>query len=243
MLSQNEIKYLNALKVKKYRYKYQEFIVEGPKIISDLLDSGFIPVLLLLQDNFNDVRLSSLSVTKFVPESELKKISCLQTPYFAFAVFKMPGRNPFLAHDEWTLALDEIQDPGNLGTIIRTADWLGIQKIVLGKGCVDAYAPKVVQSTMGSIARVDISEVDLVEIFSKSSMPVYGGVFNGKDVKEVDFQRKGFILIGNEGHGISANIQPFITHPVTIPRIGKAESLNAAISMAIICSKAILGIP
>lgn len=243
MLSQNEIKHLTALKVKKYRYKYQQFIAEGPKIITDLLDSGFTPVLLLLQDGYSDIKLSSLSVAKFVPETDLKKITCLQTPYAAYAVFNIPERKTFSSGDEWILALDEIQDPGNLGTIIRTADWFGIKKVLVSKGCVDAFSPKVVQSTMGSIARVEVCEADLGEVFSKTDLPIYGGVLNGDNIQDVDFQRKGYLLIGNEGHGISPNIQPYISQSVTIPRMGDAESLNAAISMAIICSKAILGFP
>lgn len=242
MLSQNEIKYINALKIKKYRYKYGEFIAEGPKLIKDLIQEGLQVKQIFTDDTFIDDFFHTNSYTKKVPEGDLKKVTSLKNPYHALAIFKFPVVNPFTINgSEWILALDEIQDPGNLGTIIRTADWFGINKILLSHGCVDPFSPKVVQASMGSIGRIRLEVADLLSIFQTNlNIPIYGGVLDGKSIEAEKFAKKGIILIGNEGNGIAESLLPHITHPVTITKIGKAESLNAAISMAIICAKAIL---
>jgi TrmH family RNA methyltransferase len=242
MLSQNEIKYINALKIKKYRLKYCEFIAEGPKLIKDLIQQGLQVKQIYINNTLNDNFFSSYKDTKIVPDGDLNKITSLKSAYQAIAIFKIPVfGNLQNLNQEWILALDEIQDPGNMGTIIRTADWFGIKRILLSKGCVDPFSPKVVQASMGSIGRVQLVETDLLTEFQKiNDLPIYGGVLNGKAIEKESFSRKGIILIGNEGNGISEALIPYISNPVTITKIGKAESLNAAISMAIICSKACL---
>lgn len=242
MLSQNEIKYINALKIKKNRFKYGEFIAEGPKLIKDLIQSGLTATQIYTDNTLFKEFTFPLSITKSVSTADLQKITSLKTAYQAIAIFKFTNEEakPIL-DNEWVLALDEIQDPGNMGTIIRTADWFGIQKIILSKGCVDPFSPKVVQASMGSIGRVKMEEMDLVACFKQhNKMPVYGGVLDGNPLEKENFNKKGFILIGNEGNGISASILPFVNKPITITRIGAAESLNAAISAAIICAKACL---
>lgn len=234
MLSQPEIKHINALKIKKYRHKYSEFIAEGDKIIKELIDEGLEVVnIYALQNNFrlNDHRV------KIVNEPALKKITALTQPHQSLAVFKIPSQTMAIQKDEWLLLLDDIQDPGNMGTIIRTCDWFGIRKIICSKGCVDAYNPKVVQASMASVGRVQIIEDDLEKIINDYQLPVYGAVLDGKNYHEQDFSTKGAILIGNEGHGIQQGLLSKITFPITIPKKGMAESLNAAIATALILDK------
>ncbi|MBK9328049.1 MAG: RNA methyltransferase [Sphingobacteriales bacterium] len=234
MLSQPEIKHINALKIKKYRHKYSEFIAEGDKIIKELIDEGLEVVnIYTLQNNFslNDRRI------KIVNEPDLKKITALTQPHQSLAVFKIPTHKMTVQKNEWVLLLDDIQDPGNMGTIIRTCDWFGIHKIICSNGCVDAFNPKVVQASMASVGRVQIIENDLEKIIAEHKLPVYGAVLDGKNYHSQDFSQKGAILIGNEGHGIREDLLSKITFPITIPKNGKAESLNAAIATALILDK------
>ena len=233
MLSQHEIKYINALKIKKYRTKYSEFIAEGDKIIKELIDKGIevVNIYTINNETFNDKK------AKVVSEEALNKVTALQHHYNSLAVFKIPDNKFDVKKDEWIVLLDDIQDPGNMGTIIRTCDWFGIQKIICSDGCVDAYNPKVVQASMASVGSIQIMEADLDKIITENKLPVYGAVLNGKNYHEQDFSKKGFILIGNEGHGINKHLQQKITYPITIPKKGKAESLNAAIATALILDK------
>ena len=232
MLSQLDIKRINALKIKKYRTKYSEFIAEGDKIIKELIDEGLEVVhIFAVNDVFKHER------SKIITEKELNKITALQHHHNSLAVFKLPAKEMQIRNDEWILLLDDIQDPGNMGTIIRTCDWFGIKKIVCSDGCVDAYNPKVVQASMASVGRIQIIEADLEKKNYEKKLPVYGAVLNGKNYHEQSFAEKGFILIGNEGHGINETLQQKITFPITIPKKGKAESLNAAIATALILDK------
>lgn len=232
MLSQNEIKYINALKIKKYRKKYSEFIAEGDKIIKELIEEGMQVVHIY---SVNKVFMHDKE--RLVTAAELNKITSLQQHHNSLAVFKIPDNDFKINRMEWVLLLDDIQDPGNMGTIIRTCDWFGIQKIICSDGCVDAWNPKVVQASMASIGRVRILEADLEKLITENRLPVYGAVLNGKNYTTQSFEEKGFILIGNEGHGIHQDLQSKITFPVTIPKKGKAESLNAAIATALILDK------
>ncbi|MFN8259972.1 MAG: RNA methyltransferase [Chitinophagales bacterium] len=233
MLSQPEIKHINSLKIKKYRTKYSQFIAEGDKIIKELIDKGIevVNIYTIHNDTFNG------NPVKIVSGDALNKISALQHHYNSLAVFKIPDSQFEVSDDEWVVLLDDIQDPGNMGTIIRTCDWFGIQKIICSDGCVDAYNPKVVQASMASIGSIQILEADLATTIATNTLPVYGAVLNGKNYHEQDFTKKGFILIGNEGHGINKKLQEKITYPITIPKKGKAESLNAAIATALILDK------
>lgn len=233
MISQLEIKRINALKIKKYRVKNAEFIAEGDKIIKELIDEGLEVVQIYTVNNTNFNHDNS----KIVSDIELNKLTALKNHHQSLAIFRIPQNNFIVNNNEWILMLDDIQDPGNMGTIIRNCDWFGINKIICSDGCVDAYNPKVVQASMASIGRVQIIESNLNDIILQHKYPVYGAVLQGNNYHQQDFTQKGFILIGNEGHGISETLQQKITFPITIPRKGKAESLNAAIATALILDK------
>ncbi|HQV78193.1 MAG TPA: RNA methyltransferase [Chitinophagales bacterium] len=232
MLSQNDIKYINSLKIKKYRKKYAQFIAEGDKIIKELIVEGLEVVHIYTINNV----FSNANVT-LVSEIQLNKITALQQHHHSLAIFKIPNTEFQIKHDEWILLLDDIQDPGNMGTIIRTCDWFGVKKIICSDGCVDPWNTKVIQASMASIGRVQVVEADIELIISQFPFPVYGAVLNGTNYRLQTFNHKGFILIGNEGHGIRKELLQKISYPITIPRIGSAESLNAAIATALILDK------
>ncbi len=233
MISEQEIKHINALKVKKYRNKYAEFVAEGDKIIIELLAAG-----LDCTHIYTNVENKALPAsTKVIKDKQLAKISSLKNHHGSLAVFKIPNQTIDVKKDEWILLLDDIQDPGNMGTIIRSCDWFGVQKIICSDGCVDAYNPKVIQASMASIARVQIMEANLEEMIDQYKLPIYGAVLDGKNYHQQKFDKKGFMLIGNEGHGIRKSLLDKITYPITIPKKGKAESLNAAIATALILDK------
>jgi TrmH family RNA methyltransferase len=243
MLSAAKIKYIHSLKVKKYRQKYSEFIAEGQKVIKELSEEGLLLKELYIQDTaIGNWEVHLFKQAMLLSEGELKKISNLAHPTEALAVFAIPAYDiQQIPKNEWMLLLDNIQDPGNMGTIIRTADWFGIPTIICSEGCADAYNPKVVQASMASVGRVKIIETDIIKFLQgHKNIPVYGAVLNGKNYLEQDFSKKGIILIGNEGHGIHPEVSKFIQFPVTIPKKGKAESLNAAVANALICAKACL---
>src|SRR5690606_21014107 len=184
-------------------------------------------------------------------EEELRKISSLNTPQGALAVLSLPNAmvpesDPAYLKElasrlarQYTLVLDEVQDPGNLGTIIRIADWFGFNQVLCSKGSVDAYNPKTVQASMGSLSRVRVEYVDLPLFLDKYwKLPVYGALLDGISLYETDFSKQGgLVILGNEGSGISPAVAPFIQFPVTIPRVGQAESLNVAISASLFCSE------
>jgi len=237
-LSKNVIRHLNSLKIKKYRYTHREFIVEGPKVVEEFLHAGW-EAISVFTVNRDLLPLLEFEKIVLVSDGELKKISALQTPNSILAVFRMPETLPEeVTFNQWTIALEGIRDPGNLGTIIRVADWFGIGLVVCSPDCADPFNPKTVQASMGSLARVKLLETDLPSFFRlQATVPVFGALLNGTSYKEVDYPSAGILLIGNESAGISDTLLPFITKPITIPRYGQAESLNAAIATAIICSE------
>ncbi|SHG18345.1 SpoU rRNA Methylase family protein [Pedobacter caeni] len=163
----------------------------------------------------------------------------MQTPQGILALVRIP-ENPVLdvkqLRDAFSLVLDDVQDPGNLGTIIRTADWFGFKQIICSNHTVEVYNPKTVQATMGSLSRVNIFYQDLAPLLSAKTVPVFGAVFNGKSMYDMDWGKEGLVVLGNEGQGISPEILELISDPVTIPRIGGAESLNVAVCAAILCA-------
>lgn len=175
-----------------------------------------------------------------VTETELKKISTLTTPQDALALIQIPERTNISAESfngKFVLVLDGVQDPGNLGTIIRTADWFGISDLICSTDTVEAYNPKVVQASMGSLSRMNVYYEDLNRFLSSAKATVYAALLNGKSLYETKFDNEGFIVLGNEGNGISADVKKLNHIAITIPGFGKAESLNVAISAAIICSE------
>lgn len=236
MLSKNTIKYLTNLQRKKFRATSKEFVVEGEKMVLEALQGQknavikvFGTAMFLEENNLKDVD------TEEIIEKELKQISTLTTPNKALAL--MRKHTAPIAETNFYLALDNIQDPGNLGSIIRLADWYGIQDIICSEDCVDCYNPKVVQATMGSIFRVNLHYVDLYSFLKTSKLPVYGALLNGKNVYQQQLTPNGILLMGNEGNGIREEFLPLITKPLTIPRFGGAESLNVGFATAILLSE------
>ncbi|WP_343696562.1 RNA methyltransferase [Flavobacterium sp.] len=237
MVSKNQIKLISGLHQKKQRFANQLFFAEGVKVIHELLQSNFeLEHLYTTQDDFKEVQSTKRTL---INEQELKKISALTTPNSCLAVFKMPTENQII-NSGLILALDDIRDPGNLGTIMRLCDWFGIKQIVCSKETVDIYNPKVVQATMGSITRVNVSYVDLKTFLSQTELPVFGTFMDGENIYQLNLPQNGIIIMGNEANGISAEIEKIVTSRITIPRFGelqKTESLNVATATAIILSE------
>lgn len=240
MFSKSEIKSLNALKIKKYRQSEGLFVAEGPKILHDFLISGHLPEKVYHNGQYSDAfsRLPEM-VLQLVTDDELKKVSSLMQPQGCLAVFRIPDNKP-IPDAGWIMALDNIQDPGNMGTLIRIADWFGISDIVCSEDTVDCYNPKVVQASMGSLARIQIHYQELTTWLAECERPVFGGMLNGEDIRKVSFPENGILLIGNEGNGIRSELLPHIQHGVTIPRLGQAESLNAGVAAGIMAAFALL---
>jgi TrmH family RNA methyltransferase len=242
MISKSQISFIKSLHQKKIRKEHGLFIVEGLKSIQEFINSEYVVDSVYCTENLMP-KLDNLS-RKIKPvgitESELSRISALSTPQAILAIVQIPQQtdlNIKKLDGSFILALDGVQDPGNLGTIIRTADWFGLNTILCSKDTAEVYNPKVVQASMGSLSRVNIIYTDLGDVFSKINIPVYGAVLNGKSIYETDFGQEGIILLGNEGNGISEDLIEKINYPITIPRYGKAESLNVAISASIFCSE------
>ncbi len=248
MLSQNQIKNIRSLQQKKFRNELQQFIAEGPKLVDELIESKFLFDCIYAKEAWLSLHRETLENKKItfaeITQKELERISGLTTPNLVVAVINMPN-DPLSENifgKELILVLDNIKDPGNLGAIIRTADWFGINNIICSETSVDAYNPKVIQATMGSVARVNIYYSNLTELLEKhsSKAPIYGAFMDGKKISEVSLEKNGIVVIGNESNGISPDIQPFISQKVAVPMYvnqpkKNPESLNASIAAAIIC--------
>lgn len=233
MLSKNQIKNITRLKQKKYRQQEGLFIAEGGKVIKEFLNSTFKLVDLFTTETFN------VENECIVSEADLKKISCLTTPNTALAIFKIPETDTIIT-EGLILALDDIRDPGNLGTIIRLCDWFGIKQLVCSLKTVDCYNPKVVQATMGSLTRVNIVYTDLSIYLKEVDVPVFGAFMDGKNVYQTELPKDGILVLGNEANGISSIIEASITDKISIPRFGDlqaTESLNVATAGAILLSE------
>ena len=237
MISKNEVKYIQSLCHKKQRQQDGLFIAEGPKIIEELLNSNYtIHKLFAVKEWIANNPLQSIDTAE-VSGMELEKISSLQTPNQVLALVKAKIATEPVLKGKLSLVLDGIQDPGNLGTIIRIADWFGVNEIICSADTAELYNPKVVQSTMGSFIRVNVWYGDLKTFLnSNKKLPVYGTMLQGKSIYAIDKPKEGLLIIGNEGRGIREEIIPFIKYPVTIPRIGGAESLNAGVAAGIVVS-------
>jgi len=244
MLSKSIEKYANSLKQKKHRLEYKRFIAEGEKAFKELISSDiFIEKIIALPEwiDAHDTELRKFrNVLIPINEREMKRISSLVKPSAVFLIAQIPEWIPDEKniYSNLNLVIDNVQDPGNMGTIVRIADWFGIPNIFCSEDSADPYHPKVIQSTMGSIARIKIFETNLTELFhSFSSITVYGTMKDGDNIYKAKLKDHGFILIGNEARGISDSLLPFIHKRISIPRFGKAESLNAAVATAIVCSE------
>lgn len=247
MISKNQIKYIHQLELKKFRKQEGLFIAEGHKVVGDLLRAGFKPrQIFAVQDWITD-NSSQLSVLDSqlseVNLEELTRLSLLQHPQQVLALFPIPYEQTIPSpKNALSILLDNVQDPGNLGTIIRIADWFGIDTIYCSLGTVDAWNPKVVQATMGSIARVHIKYVDPQLLFDSlpDKFPVYGTFLDGDNIYTQQLSQQGIIVMGNEGNGISDAVRSRVTHKLLIPDFHKgdtADSLNVAIATAITCSE------
>lgn len=237
MISKSQLKYVRQLELKKYRRREGVFVAEGPKVVGDLLQAGFRVTQLFATTDWMAAHPDKTA--QAMSEEELCKLSFLQHPQQVLGVFKMPAArtNILSAPGPW-LALDGVQDPGNLGTIIRIADWFGIDSIFCSEDTADAWNPKVVQATMGSIARVNIVYTDLAELIKKSGKVVYGTLLDGTNIYEEELSADGIFVMGNEGNGISLPIRQLVTHRLLIPRYHEGpESLNVAIATAITCAE------
>jgi RNA methyltransferase, TrmH family len=241
MLSKTQNKYIRSLTQQKYRKEHNVFVAEGDKIATEwLMSDHSIQMIVAVQEwldaNKAFVKLHKEAEVCVVSEAELDAISALHTPNRVLLVVNMPSATYAPAPDSWCIVLDGIQDPGNMGTIIRTADWFGIPYIVCSPDCVDVYNSKVVQSAMGSHLRVQICEQQLVPFLQTTTLPVIAASLYGENIYEVSGIEKGIIVIGSEGKGISADVLKLATHQVTIPKLGGAESLNAAVATGIFCA-------
>ena len=237
MLSKNQIKLITSLQQKKQRFVNQLFFAEGIKVIQELVESNFELVhLYTTQNDFEEVSQGKKTI---ISENELKKISALATQNSCLGVFRIQADKKII-ESGLILALDSIRDPGNLGTILRLCDWFGIDQIVCSKDAVDIYNPKVVQATMGSIARVNVNYIDLENFIGQTQLPVFGTFMQGNIIYKTDLPQEGIIVMGNEANGISPELEKLIKNRLTIPRFGslqKTESLNVATATAIVLSE------
>ena len=242
MLSKSQISFIKSLHQKKYRKESGIFIIEGIKSITEFINSNYQIDSIYYTSQFASLLpKNSANIKLFeVNNAELAKISTLQTPQGILALVNIPEEqklDPKSLKNCFSLVLDNLQDPGNFGTIIRTADWFGIRNIICSENTVEAYNPKTVQSTMGSLCRVNVIYTNLYSLLSQTDLPIFGALLAGHNIYNTSWGKEGLILLGNEGHGISEDLIEKITTPITIPRIGKAESLNVAVSAAIFCNE------
>lgn len=237
MVTKNQIKRINGLHQKKNRQAEQLFIAEGQKVIGELLDAGFeVEDLFVTEPLFPTVSQEKITV---ISASDLKKISALTVPNNCLAVFRIPKPKP-LKTSRLIVALDDVRDPGNLGTILRLCDWFGISDLICSAQTVDLYNPKVVQATMGSIARVNVTYGDLSALLTATPLPVFGTFMDGANIYQTELPKAGIIVMGNEANGICSALEKIIQNRLTIPRFGdlqQTESLNVATATAIVLSE------
>jgi TrmH family RNA methyltransferase len=246
MLSKNDIKNIKSLEHKKFRTEKGLFIAEGHKTVLELTGKFSCTLLAATQDWLDCHRNIPSERIESVTTDELKRASLLQSPQDVLAVFRIPKSEIKMsdtAQNNLVLALDDVQDPGNLGTIIRLADWFGIKDVFCSKGTADIYNPKAVQATMGALARVRVHYTDLKQSIKElpESVPVYGTFLDGEIIYDTKLSANGVIIMGNEGNGITPEIKQSVTHKLYIPNWPKgaptSESLNVAIATAIVCSE------
>ncbi|HXB10717.1 MAG TPA: RNA methyltransferase [Bacteroidia bacterium] len=250
MLSKAEIKLIRSLQLKKHRVEEGLFVAEGKKMVEELLKSPIeITQVYVCNDyqDMDDILLDLQDEKKYdlleVSREELEKISSLTTPQGILALCKIPAEGQVLPDfaKELVLVLDDIRDPGNMGTILRIADWFGIRHIYCSAESVDVYNPKVIQASMGSIVKLQVHYTDLITMLNEAGegIPVYGAVLNGKSIYEENLRPNGLLVIGNESTGISEDVFKFITKPISIPiyNTNGPESLNAGVATAILCAE------
>ncbi len=237
MINNSELKYIQSFAHKKHWAEESAFIVEGPKMVQELLRSDWtINKIYATADWISGQGVLPVPVVE-IDEIMLKRMSQMQSPHQVIAIAEKQSFLKALPYTQTlTVLLDGIQDPGNLGTIIRTADWFGIQQILVSEDTAGFYNPKVIQSTMGSCFRVRVESTNLEAVLASNPLKVYGAVLNGQSMYETKIQSSGFLIIGNESKGIGSSLSKYITDPIKIPKFGNAESLNAAVAAGIILS-------
>lgn len=239
MISKSTTKYIQSLQQKKFRDVHGSFIAEGPKLVAELLAENIFECEYLFYNREGAGQFAAKaagSACEEIKDHELEKISALSAPNMVLAVFRKKAvyENPDI-QNKITIVLDDIQDPGNLGTIIRTADWFGLENIICSRGTADAYNPKVVQSTMASLGRVNIIYTDIEEwLLKDKKIKKYAAVLGGKPLASFGKIKEGILIIGNESKGVSSAILKLADEKITIPKTGAAESLNAAVAAGII---------
>ena len=244
MIGKNTIKWVHSLEMKKNRKREHLFVAEGPKVVGDLL-AHYRPRAVFATAEWNGrASLPSYVTPETVSDDELRRLSFLQHPQQVIAVLEMDDDVSIsVSPERLSLVLDGVQDPGNLGTIIRIADWFGIDNIVCSPDTADAYNPKVVQATMGSLARVNVSYTPLLPFLTSlpADMPIYGTLLDGSDIYASELSSRGIIIMGNEGNGISSEVRALVSKPLLIPNFrqggDRAESLNVAVATAITCAE------
>ena len=237
MLSKSQIKFITSLQLKKYRKEHLSFVVEGVKTIKEFLNSSYKISSLYVTDA--SLFEANLPVT-VVSEQQMKKITSFRNPSPALAVFEMRQEHVEITSDDLIIGLDDVRDPGNLGTIIRLCDWFGIATIVCSENTVDCYNPKVIQASMGSLTRVSLVYTDLKNAISQNNLLSYGTFMDGDNIYQSTLQPKGIVIFGNEANGINANLEELIDKRISIPRFGKnqaTESLNVAMATSIVLSE------
>lgn len=247
MISNAQIKTIASYKLAKFRNQDEVFVVEGVKMVDELLRSNHTIEMICATKNWIEEHKKIASQINLniqeIKTQDLERISSLTTPNQVLAIVKRKESKPIELKSQLVIALDEIKDPGNLGTIVRIADWFGIENIICSENTVDIYNPKAIQATMGSLFRINITYNNLFQYLQTlpSSHPIYGTIIEGgKNIYQENLQQEGIIVIGSESHGISQEIKQLITHPLTIPSFSKEqgpESLNASIATSIICSE------
>lgn len=238
MLSKRQIKYFKSLQLKKYRLQEGLFLVEGAKGVREVLNSGFnVQSLMATQDFLSelDSPITAEMDVYTVKEDVLSQIGSFKNNNAGIAVVETPASASIeLPQDGLTLALEDVKDPGNLGTIIRIADWYGIQNIVCSHETVELYNPKVISATMGSFTRVTVHYCNLQEVLGSTDLPIYGALLSGDSIYETQLSNAGIVLMGNESMGLSDALQSLVSNPLKIPGRGGAESLNVAIATAVV---------
>lgn len=237
MLSKNQIKLITSLKQKKYRIQLQLFVAEGIKVVNEFLYSNSkLNKLFCTEDVYSSYRKFDPQI---ISETELSKISGLATPNKVLGLFNIPEVSK-INEEGLILVLDDINDPGNLGTIIRLADWFGVTHLICSNNTVDCYNQKVVQATMGSLVRIPITYCDLKEFLEQTKLPIYGAVMDGDKVYSTGLEQNAILVMGSESHGISEKISSFLNNKITIPKysdVVATESLNVATAAAILLNE------
>lgn len=241
MISKNQIKLLNSLKNSKFRQKHSLFVIEGPKVFSEYVKTNFkIKDAFVIEEVYEDYasKYKNIDFTK-ITELELKKISNLKTPNQIIASVEIKPEKQFAVSEKLYLMLESVRDPGNLGTIIRTADWFGFDEVICSSDCVDALNPKVIQSAMGSSARVNLIYTDIYKLINKSDLPAFATHLDGQNIYKSELSNRGFIVLGNESNGISKKMEKLISKKLFIPNYNNsnAESLNVSIATALVCAE------